>query len=257
MSFVTIGAASHPGMKKKENQDYHAYYSPKEESEKSKGTLLALADGMGGRAGGSLASKTAVDIIMEEYYGHRSLNIRESLKLAFLKANDEIRLRGDKDIKLQGMATTLTAVVLKKNRMYYAHVGDSRGYSIYKDQISQFTEDHSLMADLIKAGGITEEDALKHPDSNIITRAVGIDSELKVDVSEKYQKIKKGQYILLCCDGLYRVVSNEEILRTVYKYQEPGLVCKKLVEKANENGSPDNITVLIARIDRAIYCQIL
>lgn len=249
MPFITIGAASHPGMKRKENQDYHAYHSPLEENEKNKGTLLALADGMGGRAGGSLASMTAVNILMEEYYSDSSHSIPESLELAFLKANEEVRSKGDNDIHLQGMGTTLTAVVLKNNRMYYAHVGDSRGYIIYGNRISRFTEDHSLMASLIKAGGITEEEALKHPDGNMITRAVGIDSDLKVDVSEEYQKIRKGQYILLCCDGLYRVVSDQEIRDMVYEYQDPDLVCEKLVAKANDNGGPDNITVLIARVD--------
>ncbi len=249
MPLVSIGASSHAGVRK-ENQDYHAYYFPKEKSEKSKGILLALADGMGGRAGGSLASKIAVNTLIKEYYGDSTNDINESLRLAFLEANNEIRSRGDKDIKLQGMGTTLTAVVLKNRRIYYAHVGDSRAYNIDGEKISQITEDHSLMASLIKAGGITKEDAMKHPDSNVITRAVGIDSELKVDVSKNPIKIKKGQYILLCCDGLYRVVSDQEILHMVYEYSKPEIICEKLVEKAIDNGSQDNITVLLARVDK-------
>ena len=134
--------------------------------------------------------------------------------------------------------------------MYYAHVGDSRGYIIFKNKISQFTQDHSYVETLVKAGAISEEEALTHPERNAITRAIGTRPELVVDVSQRHLKIKKGQYILLCSDGLYKVVSNEEIVNTVYEYQAPNLICEKLVEKANEHGGPDNITVILARIDR-------
>ena len=148
------------------------------------------------------------------------------------------------------MASTLTAVVLKPDKMYYAHVGDSRGYSIYKNEITQFTEDHSYVADLIKAGQIEEKEAETHPERNIITRAIGLESKLRVDAPAEPQTIKKDQHILLCCDGLHGVVSNEEIMSAVYEYKEPDLICEKLVEKANELGGPDNITVMIARVDR-------
>ena len=248
MEFVTIGSATHVGMKRQENQDYHAWHSPEEGSKK--GILLALADGMGGRYGGSTASKIAVDVLIETYYKDMSHSIPESLEKAFHKANEEIVARGHTDINLAGMASTLTAVVLKPDKMYYAHVGDSRGYSIYKNEITQFTEDHSYVADLIKAGQITEKEAETHPERNIITRAIGLESKLTVDAPAEPQAIKKDQHILLCCDGLHGLVSDEEILKVVYEYQEPDLTCEKLVEMANERGGPDNITVMIARVDR-------
>jgi PPM family protein phosphatase len=248
MDFITIGSATHVGMKRQENQDYHAWHLPEDGSKK--GILLALADGMGGRYGGSTASKIAVDVLIETYYKDMSHSISESLEKAFQKANEEVAARGRTDINLAGMASTLTAVVLKPDKMYYAHVGDSRGYIIHKDEIKQFTEDHSFVADLIKAGQITEEEAETHPERNIITRAIGLESKLRVDAPAEPQTIKKDQYILLCCDGLHGVVSNEGIMSAVYEYKEPELICEKLVESANELGGPDNITVMIARVDR-------
>ena len=250
MDLVTIGSASDVGMRRKENQDYHAYYSSEDNGPPEKGILLALADGMGGRIGGAVASKTAIDVLMQEYYKDDSQSIPESLKVGFLKANEEVLTRGQEDIELQGMGTTLTAVVLKENKMYCAHIGDSRGYIIFKNKMTQFTEDDSYVAKLIKAGYITEEEALTHPERNAITKAIGIGTELEVEVPDEYQKLKKGQYILLCCDGLYRVVSDEEIISTINTLQEPDVICERLVERANEEGGPDNITVILARIDR-------
>ena len=250
MTFVTIGSASHAGLRKEENQDYFGYNAPEDGSVPKKGILLALADGMGGRPGGSVASRIAIEVIMEEYYNDTSSNIPKSLNAALLKANQEVISRGDDDRSLQGMGTTLVVVVLKKDRMYYANVGDSRGYIIYEESISQFTEDHSIVAGLVKAGYISEEEAPSYPGSNIITKAIGIDPDLKVD-SPKKDKIKNGQYILLCCDGLYKDVSSEEIIKTFHEYNEPKIISEKLIEKAIEKGGDDNITVLIARIEKA------
>jgi serine/threonine protein phosphatase PrpC len=247
---VTIGSASHKGLKKKENQDYHAFFSPEDGRVNNKGILMAVADGMGGRMGGSTASRTTVDILMEEYYKDMSTDIPESLRRAILKANGAVIAKGKTEEELDGMASTLVAVVLKNDRMYFANVGDSRGYLIDENQISQFTEDHSFVASLIKAGAITEEEALHHPEGHIITRAIGLGPELQVDTSQTHTKVKKGQYILLCCDGLWGVVPNDEILNAVYKHRAPDVVCEKLVEKANKNGGPDNITVIVARIDK-------
>jgi len=249
MSRITIGAATDPGMEKEENQDSYAYRSPTEGKARKKGILLALADGMGGHSGGSIASKTAIDSVMETYYADASLGIPESLEKSFLKANSNVMQKGKDDLALQGLGTTLTTVVLKDDRMYFAHVGDSRGYSIYNQEISQFTEDDSYVASLVKAGVISAEEALTHPEDNIITKAIGFDEDLKVNASDNHLSIKENQYILLCCDGLYKVVPDEEIKNMVYKFKEPDIISQKLVEMANANGGPDNITVLIARVD--------
>lgn len=250
LPFITVGSASHIGQKKEENQDFFSYNIPEDGSIPEKGVLLALADGMGGRAGGAVASRMAIDIIIKEYYKDESTNIPESLKNVFLKANKEVIARGDNDRSLQGMGTTLIAVVFTKNRMYYNNVGDSRGYIIHEDRIIQFSEDHSVVADLVRAGYITKEQAPTYPGGNIITKAIGINPELKISSEKKEKRISDGMYILLCCDGLYREVSNEEIKKTVKDLIEPDAICKKLVEKANEHGGEDNITVLVVRINK-------
>lgn len=251
MSIVfTIGSATHIGMEKKENQDYHAYRVPEGSEMNKKGVLLALADGMGGYTGGSLASRTAVETLIDTYYNDPSDNVTGSLTKAFLKANREVIEKGAEHVETAKMGSTLTAVVIKKNKLYFAHVGDSRGYIIHKNDITQFTEDHSYVYSLVKAGVIKAEDAETHPDRNVITRAIGLADELTVDASEIERQPEKDLYILLCCDGLHGVVPDDTIISTIDQYREPDIVCEKLVETANQNGGPDNITVLIARIDK-------
>lgn len=250
MSLVTIGSATDVGMKRKENQDYHAYFPPEEGAVNQKGLLIALADGMGGHAGGRTASKTAVDVLMHEYYKSTSESIPDALAQAFRMANEKVLAKSQSDPDCEGMGSTLTAVVLKKNRMYHAHVGDSRGYLIEDNQLTQFTEDHSYVASLLRAGAITPEQAATHPDSNIITRAIGIKEELEIDLSGHHTPIQEGQYILLCCDGLWGLVPEADILDTIHRYGDPDTICQQLVEKANQNGGHDNITVVIARIDK-------
>ena len=248
MSQITIGAASDPGMKRKENQDAHAVFRPPEGTAHKKGILLALADGMGGHAGGSIASKLAVDTLIQTYYDDSS-SIPIALEKSVLAANQKVLEKSRSDLAVQGLGSTLTAVVFQGADRYHAHVGDSRGYSIFDNRITQFTEDHSFVASLVKAGAISAEEALTHPEGNIITRAIGFQEDLKVDTSPTPARIHKDQFILLCCDGLYKEVPEQEILATVYAFRDPDVISKKLIEKANANGGHDNITVLVARID--------
>lgn len=250
MSFVTIGSLSDRGNRKDKNEDYFAFHVPDDESALQKGILLILADGMGGRAGGEIASKVTVETIMDEFYSSESSSISESLNTALLKANDEIISRGDADRSIQGMASTAVAAVIKKDKLYCASVGDSRIYLIKKNEIIRLTEDHSIVAGLVRAGYITEEEAPSYPGGNVITRAIGLKPDLKVDVSEKGLKIKPGQYVMLCCDGLHKDIPDEDILTVFNDLKEPQVICEELVKKALEKGGDDNITVLIARIDK-------
>ena len=247
---ITIGSATDPGQEKTVNQDYHAYHMPENGPLNKKGILLALADGMGGHGGGEIASKITVDTLMETYYNDAFENVTEALTRGFLTANENVIAKQNEKLELSRMGSTLTAVVINKNKIYYAHAGDSRGYLIYENDISQFTQDDSFVASLVKAGVISEEEALTHPERHVITKAIGLDPELTVDASQIDRQIKKNLYILLCCDGLYCVVPDEIILSTVIENRDPDVASEKLVAKANENGGPDNITVLIARIDK-------
>ena len=135
--------------------------------------------------------------------------------------------------------------------MYSVHVGDSRGYIVDNNTIAQFTEDHSIVAGLVKAGYITKEEALSYPGGNVITKAIGIDPALKVDDPEIEKKLRVGQYIMLCCDGLYKEVPDDKILEIFQQFHEPDKICDNLVKRALERGGQDNITVLVARIDEA------
>jgi protein phosphatase len=140
--------------------------------------------------------------------------------------------------------------VLKGHRIYFAHVGDSRGYIISKRKIKKFTMDHSYVADLVRAGAITKAEAENHPSGNIITRAVGRRPEINIDVAEEKIYLAKGQYVLLCSDGLSKVAPENDILDAVRTWTAPDLISKKLIELANNRGGPDNITVVIARIEK-------
>lgn len=246
----SYSALTHTGMKRKENQDAFILSPDIGQNDPGKGYLLAVADGMGGYKGGATASHLALSVLMTEYYKIKPYNIPKALLNAFTKANEAVYTLARDDKNFGHMGTTLTAVVLKGSRLYYAHVGDSRGYIIKKNRITQFTEDHSYIAGLLRAGAISPEEARGHPADNIITRAVGLEVTVDIDFFQKEICLKKGQYILLCSDGLFKVIADDEILHTVTTWVIPNLIAKKLVETANSRGGPDNTTVLIIRIEK-------
>ena len=247
MNSITIQAKTDAGMKRKENQDYYGCFTPEDGHIPKKGILIAVADGMGGHSGGAVASKMAITELMSEFYRTKEEHIPEALNIAFQKANMAIFHKGQSDKNLKGMGTTLSAVVFKDNRFFWAHVGDSRGYVIQRNKITQFTNDHSHVAELVRAGVIKKNEALTHPEKNIITRAVGVNPTLEVDVSPKYNRLKNGHYVLLCSDGLLKVTSDEEIVHIVNNLRSPAIICDELIATANKRGGPDNVTVILAR----------
>jgi len=250
MTQVTIGAATHTGTRKTENEDSYDVVRPQSGRQYPGGTLLILADGMGGHAGGAVASRTAVETVKEGYLTATTGDVLGALKDAFRKANDAVLEKSSKDRSLSGMATTLTAVVIKNDLLFHAHVGDSRAYMIEGSNMTAFTEDHSYVASLVAAGAITEEQAETHPQRNLVTRAVGALSDLAIDTGAGPEPLKKNQVIMLCCDGLFKMVPEKEILNIIESEKEPSRACEKLIERANDYGGPDNITVILARIDR-------
>lgn len=249
MDWITIGSATDIGCVKAENQDYHTWH-PRESDSAGGGALLILADGMGGHADGAEASRLATNTLLDLYLRHKSDPVVNTLQRGFIEANRIIFEKSAEMLTAKGMGTTLVAAFLKGGKLQFAHVGDSRGYLINSAGITQFTEDHSYVASLVKAGVIKPEEAEDHPESNVITRAIGLQETVTVDTSPQPLAIKKGDYVLLCCDGLWGVVPDEEILACVREIGEPAAISENLVQQAIDNGGPDNITVLTARINK-------
>jgi len=250
MDWITIGSATDIGCVKEENQDYHTWHPREDDPPGRSGALLILADGMGGHADGAEASRLATATLLDLYLSHESDPVINTLQRGLIEANRIIFEKSADMLTAKGMGTTLVAAHIMGGKMQFAHVGDSRGYLINKTGITQFTEDHSYVASLVKAGVIAAEEAEDHPESHVLTRAIGLQESVMVDVSKQPLALKKGDYVLLCCDGLWGVVPDEEILARVRQIGEPDEISAKLVKQAVDNGGPDNITVLIARINK-------
>ena len=249
MRLIDIALATHPGQKRAENQDYAAYHTLNTAAPEAPETLMVVADGMGGHAGGAVAAKMAVEVLMETYAqsGPSAAAITERLRRAFVKANAVMMRRSDRDPDLKGMGTTLTAAVIRATKVCFAHVGDSRGYIFSKGRLTQFTTDHSLVADLVDKGIIRAEDAEHHPQANVITRAIGFKTGLIVDTNELPVAPEASFYLLLCSDGLYKELDDDTLAAVLSELPEPSDAVSRLVSLANQHGGADNITVVIAR----------
>jgi len=208
-----------------------------------KGYLAIVADGMGGHAAGEIASQLAVETIAKTYY-QREESPEESLFLAFTKANREIWQSASKNSQQRGMGTTCTTIVLSDNRLYLAHVGDSRAYLLQKGQFFQVSTDHTYVQTLVDQGVITPAEAEKHPERNVLTRAMGTHSKVEIDVARLNYTFAENDRLLLCTDGLYDYLNNEELAQLLLN---PNLneAAQQLVESAKQRGGHDNITVLI------------
>ncbi len=215
--------------------------------------LFMVADGMGGHNGGEVASSIAIHTIKEHIvkYIADELEVLETESLkgilleAFNRANRSILERAREDISCDGMGTTATLALKAGNRLLLGHVGDSRAYLIRQGEIRQITQDHSLVAELVRRGSISEREAMKHPQKNIITRALGTDLQVKVDISEV--DFVESDILILCSDGLSNFVDSYEIEQMVLQTDDPNECCEALVALANQRGGYDNITVMVVK----------
>ena len=205
------------------------------------GELLVVCDGMGGHAAGEIASRVAVETIMSDYYAIDSEERATALEQAFSHANEQIYASGHGT-----MGTTGVAALIYHDALHIANVGDSRAYLIRDDEIRQLSRDHSFVSDQVAAGLITPEQARSSPHRNVITRALGYQSEVSVDLFRWPLQI--GDIILLCSDGLHGLVTDEEIAEIVVAHPSDEAI-DRLINLANERGGSDNITVAIARVD--------
>jgi len=215
------------------------------------GTLFAVCDGMGGAAAGEVASKLAVDIIYEQMQAGGPPRHRDEFARRLVRAVEVAGMRIFAEAKLdrnrRGMGTTATAAALVDDHLFLAQVGDSRGYLLRGDQLQLVTRDQSLVNQLIEAGQLTEEEAENFEHSNIILQALGTADSVQVDLT--YVKVRAGDTLLLCSDGLSGMVRAEELRQALLNHPEPIDVCKVLTDKANDAGGHDNITVIVAKFD--------
>ncbi len=239
-----IVASTDRGSVRKKNEDYFGVFEPESDEVTGElGILLVVSDGMGGHFSGADASRTSVDVIGDVYFEMEEGNPLDRLKSAFYKANKEIfELVGH---GVNGMAgTTCTAAVLFPEFIHVAHAGDSRAYLIRKGEIEQLTIDHSVVGEMMRKGMLTKEEARNHPHRNVITRAMGLQKEVQVDLTESVD-VWPGDAIVLCSDGLFSMISEEEIAEVI-STMPPTEAAKKLIERAKDEGGKDNITIVIA-----------
>jgi serine/threonine protein phosphatase PrpC len=222
--------------------------------------LLIVADGMGGAASGEIASRMAVDVISNYFnesaasirtpligrYNDNFTDITNRLGSAIRLANMAIHEAARSNAQWHGMGTTIVCALLHNHKLSIAHVGDSRLYLIRAGDIEQLTDDHSVVAEQVKRELISREEAEKSEIRNILTRAVGTEAEVAVDLNEL--NLLGDDMLVLCTDGLTNMVRDEEILSVVLAGQDPAVASQRLVEMANEAGGQDNITAVVANI---------
>lgn len=239
---MKVFAKTDVGKVREMNQDY--YYISNEADELK---LFILADGMGGYKGGEIASELAtisVKSYIESNFDkieHSKEEILRLVKSAAEYANMVVYEKSKENKELEGMGTTLEIALIYENRVYIGHVGDSRIYRIRDKFMRKLTNDHSYVQKLVKDGKITKEEAEQHPKKNMLMKALGCTAFLEPDVMVK--GFQKNDILVMCSDGLTNMVSNEEIYETVKK--DVYVSARDLIDKANENGGMDNITVII------------
>lgn len=230
---MRVGARTHAGRIRQTNEDaYHADTA-----------LLAVADGMGGHAAGEIASGLAMATLKQ---WRDWANPSEALRASFAQANQLILGGALSDPKCSGMGTTLTAVYMTGRRLYFAHVGDSRLYMYRAGVLSQLTEDHSIVGELLRIGGLSESEARVHPQRNVLTRALGVAPE--VDVDSGSLEVLVGDRLLLCTDGLHDVVRHLQIARVLAQVADQETAVAQLIHLANGLGGRDNVTAILADV---------
>jgi protein phosphatase len=236
------------GCQRENNEDRFSYWEPaSDEDFRLKGRLAIVADGMGGYEGGQEASRLAVEAIESAYQGSDGADPQSSLTNAFSAAHARISKEAELHPDLRGMGTTCTAAVLVGHNLYYAHVGDSRLYLVRASNISKLSHDHSYVSRLVEQGLISPEQAEHHPQRHVLTAALGAGHDIAPDYPEDPIDLQSGDVLVLCTDGLWSMMRDEEIQAAV-RDGSLAEACDNLVRTAKQRGGPDNITVQILRV---------
>ncbi len=238
---MEVGVASDVGLKREENQDSYGIVTGTDYR------LYIVADGMGGAKGGGTASQLAIATVSEYLNGLEQKVTIHNVVEAVVKANAAIYQKAFSDSTLAGMGTTLVGLFFQGTAVHSINVGDSRAYRIRGNEIAKLTEDHTLVRELVKAGALSSEQAKNHPISHMLTRSLGPSEEIEADTFLSPDGPIRDDYYILCSDGLYNMLPEEEIAEIVVS-NDPKKAVQDLVDKANENGGTDNITVIVIRV---------
>ncbi len=233
---LRFAAGSHKGMIREGNED-SGYAGPR---------LLAIADGMGGQAAGEVASSEVISTLVQLDDDVPGSDILTSLGTAVQRANEQLRLMVEEDPQLEGMGTTLTALLWTGQRLGLVHVGDSRAYLLRDGVLTQITQDHTWVQRLVDEGRITEEEAGTHPQRSLLMRALGSGDHVEPDLS--IREVRAGDRYLICSDGLSGVVSHQTLEDTLANYHGPHETVQELIQLALRGGGPDNITCIVADV---------
>lgn len=235
-----------PGCVRPQNQDTFAM------EQLDRNTLLCVVcDGMGGAKSGNIASSLAADVFVQEVRrtwtsSMTQEKINQMLHSAVKLANFTVFDQAQQFEEFEGMGTTLVAVLLRNRRATVVHVGDSRAYRVNSDGIWQMTRDHSLVQMMVERGELTQEMARTYPGKNFITRAIGTEPIVMCDIS--HLELGKGEFVVLCSDGLSNVLDDQEILFEVVHGVNKKDCCQRLLEIAKKRGAPDNVTVILMAV---------
>jgi PPM family protein phosphatase len=236
MKLGATAALSHPGRRRRHNEDSYVLEPP----------LFAVADGMGGAKAGEIASSLAAAAVQESAGDGATGEARVAGLIE--EANRRVFRRANEDRAVSGMGTTMTVALVEGERVAIGHVGDSRAYLIREGRLEQLTDDHSLVAELVRSGKLTPEEAEAHPQRSVITRALGTESEVDVDTFSV--QATPGDLFLLCSDGLTVMVDDDRILAAIEQHRSNlDEAAKALVNAANKGGGEDNITVVFFELD--------
>lgn len=255
-SDVELANLSDVGSKRTGNEDFFLYAEPDDDAKFERiGRLILVADGMGGCAGGEVASRLAAETVRDAFLDEQdhdagAANPREVLIAGFVAAHRAILELARQEPELRGMGTTCSAAIVRHGVLHYGHVGDSRIYLIRGESAQQLTEDHSLVARMVRDGLITEQEAENHERRNILTAALGMESDsLAGDFPEEPIPLAVGDVLLLCSDGLHGLVRPVDMVQAL-EHQTLTEACRELVALANVRGGPDNITIQLLGIRR-------
>ncbi|MBR5425887.1 MAG: Stp1/IreP family PP2C-type Ser/Thr phosphatase [Clostridiales bacterium] len=243
---MKVVSVSDKGLVRTNNEDCLSVFSV------GKDECFVIADGMGGHAAGELASKTAVEYVIQSlndylFEADDAQKLQKLLAFTLEKANVKVYLASLSSFRYRGMGTTLTVAVLRGKTLYISHIGDCRAYLLHGQKMRTLTTDHTLVQRMVDKGMITKEEARNHPKRHVLLRSLGVNEYVKPDTFSV--EISNGDVILLCSDGLYSCVEDKTIRAVLRKHKDLNYCLQLLKDLAEAAGAPDNISMIVAEYE--------